>query len=618
MSLASKLRVVLVYAMAAVLVPACLLYTSEKALSLRDSLAQQLVIVAMNASERAAAPLRLSNRTQVSDALGSMRADWNIRSVTLYDAAGKVFLDYAAAGTEPGTKKRLQTWDIADPVEVDQLIRFRGLTRIHIQVPVPLGGQRLGVIHLDADLSQQLYTQLRSWLKFTLLGLSIVGLVAYLLTSPLRRGISIPVADLVKVSRDVLKSKDFSIRADNDSNDDTGTLTDGFNGILAELERQDRNLRAYQNELEKLVGERTVQLNIAVAEAQQAAKRAESASRAKSDFLARMSHEIRTPMNGVLGMAELLRHSPTLDDRQRRYAVTIHQSGTALLEIIDDILDFSKIEAGKLELDKARFCVRDIVEDAAEILAERAHVKGLELICDIPAEIEGTVFGDGLRLRQVIINLISNAVKFTEHGEVKVKVNRAESDFLDAAFRFEVTDTGIGIKPENCAAIFDSFAQEDSSTTRLYGGTGLGLAICKQLVELMGGRIGVSSTPGKGSTFFFSVPLAADPIAAKDRRAPVLNSTRMLIVDGNSTMRAVLMEHLCSWGVRATEAASGAEALEILRDRLGERLRHVERHEGLRVAERREGLRLLEVQDAIARERAVDFGVERLAAGVYL
>ena len=281
--------------------------------------------------------------------------------------------------------------------------------------------------------------------------------------------------------------------------------------MLADLEKRDMNLRLYEKELEKRVRERTARLDAAVIEAQEAVTRAEQASRAKSDFLARMSHEIRTPMNGILGMAELLHHSATLDDRQRRYATTIHQSGNALLGIINDILDFSKIEAGKLELDKAPYNLRDIVEDAVEILAESAHTKGLELICDLPAQLDITVKGDAPRLRQVIINLVSNAVKFTDRGEIKVSVRQVGGDLLSALVRFEVIDTGKGIQAANLDSIFESFAQEDNSTTRQYGGTGLGLAICKQLVELMGGEIGVSSTPGVGSTLFFTVPAGRRP-----------------------------------------------------------------------------------------------------------
>jgi CheY-like chemotaxis protein/HPt (histidine-containing phosphotransfer) domain-containing protein len=189
----------------------------------------------------------------------------------------------------------------------------------------------------------------------------------------------------------------------------------------------------------------------------------------------------------------------------------------------------------------------------------------MELMCHIPAELETRVLGDGQRLRQTIINLISNAVKFTERGEVKITVSQGSSELLDSAFRFEIADTGIGIKPESLATIFESFAQEDSSTTRQFGGTGLGLAICKQLVELMRGQIGVTSTQGKGSTFFFTVPLADDPATERDtRRATVLNRTRMLLVDDNASIRQILRHHLVSWNVIVTEASSGRQALEVL------------------------------------------------------
>jgi two-component system, sensor histidine kinase and response regulator len=563
LTLRAKLRVIVVYAAAVAVLIASAMYASGEVLTLRRNRAEQLLILVSAVGQTTGSLLKTPNAGLARKALATLQADPDIRAAALYAAGGNILAE-VSFGPETGpAAERLAAWAIDSAGAASQAIQFDGLTGVHIQAPVMVDGSRIGTMQVDARLTG-FYGMLIGSPQHMLLGFLLALLVAYALSIRLQRFIAAPLRELAQVARNVCASKNFSIRAEKRTEDDVGVLIDDFNEMLAELERRDLTLRVNQNDLEKRVRERTVRADAAVAEAQEALKRAEAASRAKSEFLARMSHEIRTPMNGVLGMAELLRHSTTLDARQRRYAATIHQSGSALLDIINDILDFSKIEAGKLELDRAPFCLRDIVEDAVDILAERAHSKQLELICDIPAEFDTRVCGDGQRLRQVIINLISNAVKFTERGEVKIKVRHEGDGLLNSSFRFEVTDTGIGIKPESCAAIFESFAQEDNSTTRQYGGTGLGLAICKQLVELMGGQIGVSSTPGVGSTFYFSIPLPTDPTADRERRSTVLNRARMLIVDDNQTNREILRHHLTSWGVMVTEASSGRHAMEIL------------------------------------------------------
>ncbi|WP_374580870.1 response regulator [Pseudoduganella sp.] len=521
---------------------------------------KQLTSLADVIGANSVASLLYTDRPTAEQALAALAVKSDITRAALFDREGKLFASYPAPGTDPaiGAVAALDAGRLRQ-LAGGELAEHGGrpwAPLLRLYRPVRVRQHVIGAVMIEAG-QASLWLGIVRNLGITAAATGCSFWLALVLSARFRKGITQPIGQLIAAADKVSSSQTYA-QVQHARRDELGTLIDSFNGMLAQIESRDTKLAQYRGELERQVSIRTAQL-------EKAKDAAEAASQAKSAFLANMSHEIRTPMNGVLGMAELLA-ATELTETQRHYTSMVRRSGEHLLVIINDILDFSKVEAGKLTVEYINFNLRELLDDIEHVFAPQAQAKGIEMEFAVANNIPLAICGDPNRLRQVIVNLLGNAIKFTDQGRITVAVRVAQEDAQSARLRVEVHDTGIGVSREARSHIFDSFSQGDGSTTRKHGGTGLGLAISKQLVELMGGAIGVDNALGRGSVFWFTVQFDKRRVEADDagfQQRPT-KGLRALVVDREPERALALQRLLQRWHLLGSCVPSAADALREL------------------------------------------------------